>query len=120
MNENRRQMRCNAGDGLEFTIRKIYHRCGQEPNNSLCVNYYPLVKTGDPFNWIKGARVMAKHRKPSHQLTFEDAVKVHIMILDGWLQSRIAAYFDVNGGRISEVNTGKRHPKSKEVAVRRH
>jgi len=58
-------------------------------------------------------------RKPSHKLTFEEAVQVHLMIWGGELQSRIAAFFDTNSGRISEVNTGKRHPGSREEAVRR-
>jgi hypothetical protein len=39
--------------------------------------------------------------------------------MDGWLQSRVAAHFDTNGGRISEINTGKRHPGSYDEAVRR-
>ncbi|QGA55894.1 hypothetical protein [Brucella sp. 2280] len=56
---------------------------------------------------------------PSHTLTFEDAVQVHLMLMKGELQSRIAAKFDTNGGRISEVNTGKRHPGSKDEAIRR-
>ncbi|OOL19187.1 hypothetical protein BRY73_04570 [Ochrobactrum sp. P6BS-III] len=56
---------------------------------------------------------------PAYKLTFEDAVQVHLLLMRGELQSRIAAYFDTNGGRISEVNTGKRHPGSKEEAIRR-
>ncbi|MBO1024601.1 MULTISPECIES: hypothetical protein [Brucella] len=56
---------------------------------------------------------------PSHKLTYEEAVQVHLLILKGELQSRIAAKFDTNGGRISEVNTGKLHPGSKIEAVRR-
>ena len=59
-------------------------------------------------------------RKPSYKLTFEDAVQIHILIWDGELQSRIAAKYDVNGGRISEVNTGKRHPGSAAVAAERY
>lgn len=55
--------------------------------------------------------------KPCHKLTFEEAVEVHKLIQQGWLQSRIAAKFDTNSGRISEVNTGKRHPGSREVAL---
>ena len=54
--------------------------------------------------------------EPSHRLTFEEAVEVHKMIRVGIIQSRIAAHFDVNGGRIAEVNTGKLHPGSFEVA----
>lgn len=57
-------------------------------------------------------------RKGSYTLTFEDAVQIHMLIWDGWLQSRIAAKYDVNGGRISEVNTGKRYPGSAEVAAK--
>ncbi|MBN8911504.1 MAG: hypothetical protein J0H65_05470 [Rhizobiales bacterium] len=55
--------------------------------------------------------------KPSYTLTFDDAVQIHLLIWDGELQSRIAAKYDVNGGRISEVNTGKRHPGSAKVAA---
>jgi predicted XRE-type DNA-binding protein len=55
-------------------------------------------------------------RRVSKLLTFEDAVEVHRMIASGMIQSRIAAHFDVNGGRISEVNTGKLHPGSYEAA----
>ena len=62
---------------------------------------------------------MAKQpRSPSYQLTYEDAIVVHEKIAEGWLQSRIAAFFDVNGGRISEVNTGLLHPGSYDDFVR--
>lgn len=57
--------------------------------------------------------------KSSYTLTFEDAVQVHMLIRQGTLQSRIAAKFDVNGGRISEVNTGKLHPDSRKEALKR-
>lgn len=69
-----------------------------------------------PSGIFEGTRHMAT---PSHTLTFEDAVQVHLMLMKGELQSRIAALFDTNGGRISEVNTGKRHPGSKDEAIRR-
>jgi hypothetical protein len=58
-------------------------------------------------------------RIPSHKLTFDEAVQVHLMIWAGELQSRIAARFDTNIGRISEVNTGKLHPGSREEAAKR-
>ncbi len=57
--------------------------------------------------------------RPSRRLTLEDAVQVWIMLWDGWLQSRIAAHFDVNAGRISEVKTGKRFPQAYGLALRR-
>lgn len=59
---------------------------------------------------------MAKAVKPSYRLTFDDAVKVWLMRREGEIQSRIAARFDVNQGRISEVLAGKRMPGSELVA----
>ena len=42
-------------------------------------------------------------------LTSSQAALAKGMIARGDRQSDIAAYFGVNGGRISEVNTGKAH-----------
>ena len=56
--------------------------------------------------------------EPCYRLTYDDAVAVHIGLLKGEKQSRIAARYDTNGGRISEVNTGKLHPGSRAVAIR--
>jgi hypothetical protein len=41
------------------------------------------------------------------KLTVADAAIVKAMLARGDRQSDIAAYFKVNGGRISEINTGK-------------
>ena len=57
---------------------------------------------------------------PSRILTYEDAIQVWFMKWDGWLQSRIAAYFDVNQGRISEVLNRKRFPTAFHDALARH
>ncbi len=46
----------------------------------------------------------------SRTLTPEDAAIIKKRLKAGELQSRIAADFDVNGGRISEINTGKSFP----------
>jgi transcriptional regulator len=62
---------------------------------------------------------MSAHKRTSNKLTYEDAVQVHLMIMDGWIQSRIAAHFGTNQGRVSEVNTGKAFPGSYEEARRR-
>lgn len=43
------------------------------------------------------------------RLSAADAALVKGMIARGDRQSDIAAFFAVNGGRISEVNTGKTH-----------
>ena len=58
---------------------------------------------------------MSRQKSVSHTLTFDEAVKIHGYIATGIIQSRIAAHFDVNGGRISEVNTGQLHPGSYDV-----
>lgn len=63
---------------------------------------------------------MAKRRmgSPAHVLTFEEAVQVWLMRWDGWIQSRIAAHFDTNQGRICEILKGKRHPGSHDAALK--
>jgi hypothetical protein len=58
-------------------------------------------------------------RQPSRILSFEDAVQIQILLLEGHLQSRIAPLFDVNAGRISEINTGQKHAGSRAEAMRR-
>lgn len=47
------------------------------------------------------------NRQPSKKLTEADAKIIKKRLKNGDMQSRIAADFDVNGGRISEINTGK-------------
>jgi predicted XRE-type DNA-binding protein len=55
---------------------------------------------------------------PSYRLTFDDAVQVWLRHWSGEIQSRIAASFDVNQGRVNEVLKGHRHAGSKTVALR--
>ncbi|CAH0357207.1 hypothetical protein [Sphingobium sp. CECT 9361] len=45
---------------------------------------------------------------PTPRLTVADAAVVKAMLSRGDRQSDIAAFFKVNAGRISEINTGKR------------
>ncbi|BCB17332.1 hypothetical protein [Bosea sp. ANAM02] len=47
-------------------------------------------------------------RSPSRRLTASDAAIIKNRILRGEFLNRIAADFDVNPGRISEIKTGKR------------
>lgn len=61
---------------------------------------------------------MKEGQKPSHRLTFEDAIKVWHLHWDGTFQNRIAASFDTNSARINEVLKGRRHVGSREVALR--
>jgi hypothetical protein len=56
-------------------------------------------------------------RRPSYKLNFNDAVEVWLMYWDGHLQSRIAARFDTNIGRISEVVNEKTHVGSRAAAM---
>lgn len=41
-------------------------------------------------------------------LTADDVAVIKTRLLQGELQHRIAAVYDINPGRISEINTGKR------------
>ena len=45
-----------------------------------------------------------------YDLTRNDVGIIKARLLRGDLQHRIAATFDLNPGRISEINTGKRFP----------
>lgn len=55
---------------------------------------------------------------PSKKLTFEDAVVVWLKHWDGRFNHEIAADFQCNQGRISEVITLKLHKGSREVAAK--
>lgn len=46
-------------------------------------------------------------REPSKRLTEEDVIEIKKRLQKREFQHRIAADFDVNPGRISEINTGK-------------
>lgn len=62
---------------------------------------------------------MITKNNPSNKLTFEDAVRIWPRIWNKEYQNRIAAEYDVNPGRISEINTGKLHPGSYDKAILR-
>lgn len=51
-------------------------------------------------------------RGDRYALTAEDAALIKGMIKRGDVQSDIAAFFGTNGGRISEINTGKKFPET--------
>ena len=59
---------------------------------------------------------MARPRNPSYRLTFSDAVDVWLRHWSGEYQNRIAAFFDVNQGRVNEVIKRKRHVGSEAAA----
>ena len=54
----------------------------------------------------------------SRRLRLSDAIDIWRIRLQGEVQHRIAAKFDVNQGRISEILSGKRFPAAKELAGR--
>ena len=47
------------------------------------------------------------NRRPSRRLTEAEAVKILERLAAGEFQNRIAADYDVNPGRISEIKTGQ-------------
>jgi hypothetical protein len=47
-------------------------------------------------------------RKPSKKLTPYEAAIIKALLQQGHFQNRIAAYFDINPGRVSEIKTGQR------------
>ena len=49
-----------------------------------------------------------QHRRPSRRLTSADAAIIKKRLRQGEFQNRIAADFDVNPGRISEIKSGQR------------
>jgi len=57
-----------------------------------------------------------RKQKPSHRLTFQDAIDIWRRFWSGEYQHRIAADFDVNPGRVNEVIKERRHKGSKEAA----
>lgn len=62
---------------------------------------------------------MSSRRARSHKLTLADALSIWPRIEAGEFLNRIAADYDCNPGRISEVKTGKRFPGSRELARRK-
>lgn len=59
---------------------------------------------------------MTQRRRPSYRLTFEDAVQIWKRVWAGEFQHRIAADYDVNPGRISEVVKERKFPGSRAAA----
>jgi len=75
-------------------------------------NWEPVSNSGQNIG-LKGKPMASMHppeppRRPSRRLTEADAAVIKKMLSEGHLQSRIAAEFDVNGGRIAEINTGQK------------
>ncbi|WP_116401669.1 hypothetical protein [Methylovirgula sp. 4M-Z18] len=50
-------------------------------------------------------------RRPSYRIQRKDVPEIKKRLLRGEHQNRIAADYDVNPGRISEINTGKAFPE---------
>lgn len=72
-----------------------------------------------PVTALKGDK-MTEVRKPSYRLTFYDAVEIWIRVWNGEFQNRIAADYDVNPGRISDVVKQRVHYGSRAVAMLRY
>lgn len=55
---------------------------------------------------------MLPPKKPSKKLTLDDAIQILKMLEKGYIQSRIAAFFEVNQARISEIKNKRRFPEA--------
>lgn len=55
-------------------------------------------------------RLNGGHRRPSRRIHIGDVPNIKKRILDGEFLNRIAADYDVNPGRISEIKSGKKFP----------
>lgn len=58
----------------------------------------------------------AESRRANRRLSFDEAVQVWPRYWAGEYQDRIAASFDVNPGRVSEVVKERKHQGSREAA----
>lgn len=56
-------------------------------------------------------------KSTSYRLTFEDAVEIWLRRWNGEFQHRIAASYDVNPGRVSEVLKERAHLGSRPIAI---
>lgn len=52
-------------------------------------------------------------KQNSDYLSEDDVAIVKLLLLQGFQHKRIASLFDVNQGRISEINSGKKHRELK-------
>lgn len=63
--------------------------------------------------------IMNDNAKPSHALTFDDAVQIWLCHWTGEFQNRIAARLDVNPGRVNEVLKERKFIGSREAALQK-
>lgn len=56
-------------------------------------------------------------KRTMRNLNFDEAVQVWLRYWHGEYQDRIAAFFDVNPGRVNEVVKLRKHVGSREVAL---
>ena len=61
---------------------------------------------------------MSNDNKPSHTLTFDEAVQIWLRHWSGEYQNRIAAAYDVNPGRVSDVLKERKYLGSRAAAER--
>lgn len=70
---------------------------------------------------LKGRKMsskeLKKRRSSPRSLSFEEAIQVWPRYWSGEYQDRIAASFDVNPGRVSEVIKERKHLGSREAAL---
>lgn len=60
---------------------------------------------------------MSDERQASEKLTTVDAATIKLLLGLGHQQKRIAALFDVNQGRISEIASGRKYAEVAALAI---
>jgi hypothetical protein len=63
--------------------------------------------------------MVKRSQTPSHSLTFDEAIEIWRRYWAGEFQNRIAAFFDVNPGRVNEVLKERKHIGSRQAALNR-
>ncbi|WP_208542134.1 hypothetical protein [Brevundimonas naejangsanensis] len=94
-------------------------RFGLVCTGALIVLFGPQVNSASHIFGTKGApiyMVAANCNTPSYRLTFADAVDIWLRLWSGEFQNRIAASYDVNPARVSEVVKRRKHVGSEAVA----
>jgi len=77
-----------------------------------------LIKYVNPSDGsLIGASMADSVRRPSKKLSFQDAREIWIRLKRGEFQNRIAADYDVNPGRISEIRNGHVHHGSEQASM---
>ena len=105
----RNSLNPNTGGNIHGRIPITFAESVNENSGPFGLEFFRM-RTASPAN--------RRRRVPSRRLTYNEAAVVWLRHWEGEIQSRIAASFDVNQGRISEILSGKAFPGAEETARR--